>query len=135
MSRNLGTDCCVRCGFGPVVIADLAGQPIEFRGYGKYVPVIGARWDCPECASAYFAAYRTRGDCVGCSIARVYPPDYAGTWEIDLSWWSSYDDEIGDEPGERIGLAEPAWLVERGREEQRFSLSEPPSMFRSERAP
>ncbi len=120
MSRNLGTDKCVNCDYGPVGIYDLAGKPVEFRGYHKYVPVIGARWDCPQCKSAYFAAYRTRGDCVGCSIARVYPPDYEGTWEIDLSWWVSYDDEIDDDEYARKGMRhDPAYLVTEGREGQR----------------
>jgi hypothetical protein len=115
MSRNLGTDKCVNCDYGPVSICDLAGKPIEFRGYYKYVPVIGARWDCPQCKSAYFAAYRTRGDCVGC-----YPPDYEGSWEIDLSWWKSYDDEIDDDEYARKGMrCKPDYLVTEGRESQR----------------
>lgn len=105
--------------------ADLSGRPIEFRSYGPYVPVIGARWDCPKCGSAYFAAYRTRGNCIGCSIAGVYLPDFHGTWEIDLSWWSSYDDERDDEEDARIGAAAPGWLVVHGREEQRFMIGGP----------
>lgn len=122
MSRNLCADRCVECGHGPVAIADLSGKPIEFRGYGKYVPVIGARWDCPSCGVVYFAHYRTRGNCVGCSIAHIYPPDFAGMWEIDLSYYSTYDDEChGDE--RTSPRHPPAWLVEEGREDQRFDLS------------
>jgi hypothetical protein len=120
MSRNLCADHCVKCGHGPVTIADLSGKPIEFRGYSKYVPVIGARWDCPSCGVAYFAAYRTRGNCVGCQIAHVYPPDFPGTWEIDLSYWQTYNDECyGDDALK--GLDGPPWhLVTEGREDQRF---------------
>lgn len=121
MSRNLCSDCCVECGEGPVKIADLSGSPIEFRGYGKYVPVIGARWDCPNCKAVYFAAWRTRGQCIGCSIAGVYPPDYAGLWEIDLSYYATYNDECwGDDI--RNPQMPPMHLVTEGREDQRFSL-------------
>ena len=125
MSRNLCSEFCVQCGHGPVTIADLAGRPIEFRGYHKYVPEIGARWDCPDCRTAYFAHYRTRGNCVGCQIAAVYPPDYPGTWEIDLSYWSTYNDEAYGE-AELKGLdGSPAYLVTEGRESQRFLLDPP----------
>jgi len=120
VSRNLCSDKCVQCGHGPVTIADLVGKPVEFRGYHNYVPKIGVRWDCPNCHTAYFAAYHTRGDCVGCRIARVYPPDFTGTWEIDLSFWATYNDECYDD---LRGEGNPAWLVTEGREEQRFALS------------
>lgn len=122
MSRNLSSDRCVRCGHGPVTLADIAGKPVELRGYGKYVPTIGVRWDCPECQTAYFAAYRTRGDCIGCSIAGVYPPDYPGTWEIDLSYWVTYNDEA-DERDLAGRDSPPACLVTEGHEHLRFSLS------------
>lgn len=120
MSRNLCTDRCAKCDHGPVTLADLSGAPIEFRGYGPYVPVIGARWDCPECGTAYFAHYRTRGNCVGCSIAGVYPPDHPGTWEIDLSYWSTYNDESDDD---LRGEGEARYLVTEGYEGHRFPLS------------
>lgn len=122
VSRNLGTDRCAECNWGPFGIADIAGRPVEFRGYGKYVPKIGVRVDCPRCGTAYFAAYRTRGDCVGCHVAGVYPPDEAGTWEIDLSYWATYNDEPDNDDMEGVG--EARWLVTEGREEQRFGLSD-----------
>lgn len=121
MSRNLGTDCCVECGHGPVTLEDLVGQPVELRTSGPYVPKIGTRWDCPSCETAYFACYRTRGDCVGCSVTGLYK-DHPGTWEIDLSYWATYNDECYD-PQELKGLTEPRLMVTHGREHQRFHLA------------
>jgi len=62
MSRNLCSSYCVECGHGPVRLSDLRGKPIEFRQYGPYVPVIGCRWDCPDCGTAYFAIWRTKDE-------------------------------------------------------------------------
>lgn len=109
MSRNLSADCCVECGYGPVLLFDLVGHPAELRAVGKYAPVIGARFDCPRCHTAYFAHYYTRGDCPTCH-------ETYSVWSIDLSYWSTYNDEPDKDI---LGLGEPRGLILNGREEQR----------------
>lgn len=127
MSRNLCADRCRHCGHGPVGIADLSGQPVESRYYNGRVPQIGARWDCPGCATAYFAMWHTRGECIVCHIRQVYPPGYKGTWEIDLSYWSPYNDEVDEEDDAQMrGLAPPRYLLTEGCEHLRFPLSDHP---------
>lgn len=121
MSRNLSADHCVLCGYGPVTIADVAGKPVELRSMGRYVPKIGVRWDCPRCGTAYFAHWRTRGDCIGCHISSVYPDDFQGTWEVDLSYWSTYNDE--PDWDDMFGETDtPRGLVTENFESHRFSL-------------
>jgi hypothetical protein len=135
MSRNLCTDRCPRCGHGPVTIADLSGKPIEFRYHNGYVPQIGARWDCPGCRTAYFAMWHTRGNCIMCAITRAYPPGTKGTWEIDLSYWSTYNDEIDEQDQvEVLGLGTPRWLLTSGCEHLRFPLSDLPEEADADRA-
>jgi hypothetical protein len=56
MSRNLCKDKC--CGIR-IKLADLVGQPLEFRKYADYHPVPGVKWICPKCKRAYFVHIRT----------------------------------------------------------------------------
>lgn len=58
MSRNLCSSYCRTCGY-QVKISDLRGKPVEFRQYGRYVPVLGVRFDC-SCGQVYFASWRTK---------------------------------------------------------------------------
>lgn len=52
MARDLFTSSC--CG-NIVRLADLRGQPIEFRRYCSEPVAIGTKWVCPSCKTAYFA--------------------------------------------------------------------------------
>lgn len=97
------------------MLHDLAGKAVELRAIGKYVPVIGVRFDCPRCQTAYFAHYRTRGDCADC-----YHETNEQSWEIDLSYWASYNDEPDYE--DMKGLGRPRGLVTSGWDERRTPL-------------
>ena len=83
MSRNLCTSyCCDNL----VRLSDLRGKPIEFRRYYSEPVVIGTKWVCPTCQTAYFAWWRDaiksdRGDTIRGFV-------------IDLSYYDSFDDEL-----------------------------------------
>lgn len=82
MSRNLLSSSC--CG-NTVRLADLRGQPIEFRRYGIEPVAIGTKWVCPSCRTAYFAIWQGGYD---------EQPKFA----IDLSYYDSFNDEPAVEP-------------------------------------
>lgn len=82
MSRNL---CKSSCCDNIVRLSDLRGKPIEFRRYGDSPPVIGTRWDCPTCATVYFAWWR-------CAEWKEYKKDF-GDFVIDLSYYATFNDE------------------------------------------
>jgi hypothetical protein len=73
MARNLCTSSC--CG-NVVRLSDLRGKPIEFRRYDANPPVLGTRWNCPSCNTAYFACWKE-----GTKFA------------IDLFFYESFDNE------------------------------------------
>ena len=56
MSRNLCKDQC--CG-KRINLADLVGQPLEFRKYYEYAPRPGVKWTCSTCHRTYFVWIRT----------------------------------------------------------------------------
>lgn len=106
MSRNLCTDTCVECNNYTFGIADMVGKPIEFRQYSFYNPNLGCRLDCPECGRAYFAwvyFYDPTG-------AGHHPPDYPGSYRIDLSFYESYNDEPDDDNINAVN-APPRYVV------------------------
>lgn len=96
VSRNLCTSSCCD---NTVRLSDLRGKPIEFRRYGKEPPLLGTRWDCPACGTAYFAIWR------GAEFRNHN--HHWGNFVIDLSYYESFDDEHGDLPA---GLDNPAYL-------------------------
>lgn len=84
MSRNL---CQSSCCENTVRLSDLRGKPIEFRRYHNSPPVIGTRWDCPSCNTAYFAWWRE---------GKWYHDSRSfGNFVIDLSYYESFNDEPG----------------------------------------
>lgn len=83
MSRNLLSSSC--CG-NIVRLADLRGQPIEFRRYGSEPVAIGTKWICPSCQTAYFSIWRGGYD------------EPIPKFVIDLSYYDTFNDEPGLEP-------------------------------------
>jgi hypothetical protein len=84
MSRNLCQSSC--CG-NILRLSDLRGKPIEFRRYYKSPPVIGTKWDCPTCKTAYFAWWR--------DAQWQYSTTNFTNFVIDLSYYESFNDEPG----------------------------------------
>lgn len=121
---NCGVPRC-ECGH-QAALADVAGRPLELRSREGEVPRAGVRFDCP-CGRAYFVHYRTRGHCAMCAVRRRHPPDYAGRWELDFYWWSTYDTNTA--AGDTAGAGTPLGLVLEGREEQRHSLTHASDFF------
>lgn len=116
MSRNLATSTCVTAdcprGGQPVRLTDLVGKPMEARRYGPYAPRVGVRYDCPGCGTAYFAYvhhydrfWTEPSDADSPLDAAGHPnreqgrfvtPDrqgQTGCFVVDLSYWSTYNDE------------------------------------------
>lgn len=101
MSRNLCTSSCCE---NVVRLSDLRGKPIEFRQCHNDPPVIGTRWDCPSCGTAYFAWWRD----AQWSHERM---DWSSGFVIDLSYYATFNDECyleGEELDEAIN--NPAYL-------------------------
>ncbi len=95
MSRNLCTSSCCNT---TVRLEDLVGKPIEFRQYGDNPPVIGTRWDCPECGTAYFVIWRD-------AKWSFELGKYVRGFVLDLSYYESFNDEHSDR-----SLDDPAYL-------------------------
>lgn len=72
MSREMTTSSC--CSY-TVTLSDLRGKPVEFRKYRQYRPVIGVRWDCPECGTSYFASYKERDSYWSTDAAGIVSPE------------------------------------------------------------
>jgi len=79
MARNL---CKSKCCNTVVRLSDLRGKPIEFRRFRHEPSVIGTKWLCPECHTAYFVIWRDA----------IY--GYRG-FVLDLSYYESFNDEPG----------------------------------------
>jgi len=96
MSRNLArSSCCDNV----VRLPDIIGRPIEVRRSGPYAPVIGTRWDCPTCTTAYFVIWRTNEENRRGTVNPQIPgsgQEWLGTFTLDLSYYESYNDEHGD---------------------------------------
>jgi hypothetical protein len=128
VSRNLATSTCVTEGCPrsgqPVRLTDLIGKPLEARRHGPYAPTVGVRYDCPGCGTAYFAWVRHYDtfwsrpydadkpvNAAGHSNleqGRFVTPDrreQTGCFVVDLSYWSTFNDECYDED-ERAGRIE-----------------------------
>jgi len=54
VSRNLCTDTC-QCGDHRFTLGEFRDKPVEFRQYGDYSPLMGAKLICPKCERVYFA--------------------------------------------------------------------------------
>ncbi len=87
MSRNRSQSGCCK---NIIHLSDLRGKPIEFRQYSeKQPPVLGTRWDCPTCGTAYFAWWegaKWEGGWGG----------RGGNWgrfNIDTSYYETFNDE------------------------------------------
>jgi hypothetical protein len=111
MSRNL---CRSSCCENIVRLSDLRGKPIEFRQYGSSdPPVIGTRWDCPTCATIYFAWWRDAkwSERLG---------DYSSGFVIDLSYYATFNDEPDYDGKFDIDKDKPACLCEDDAENQQW---------------
>lgn len=110
MSRNLLSSSC--CG-NIVRLADLRGQPIEFRRYGSEPVAIGTKWVCPSCRTAYFAWWN---DAVWKGGYDEPTPKFA----IDLSYYETFNDELALE---RVG--EPLHLCLSNADDNQNVLGNP----------
>lgn len=117
MARNLCTSYCCHT---HVTLADLVGKPIEFRAVGGDPPVLGTRWDCPECGTAYFAFWRNA------EWSHHYN-DWGPGYVIDLSYYESYNDEHRyDGEGNVTGLDSP-WCVVTNDDKWQWAWGDPAS--------
>ena len=95
MSRNLlSSSCCENI----VRLSDLRGKPIEFRRYGSFgrePVVLGTKWTCPSCRTAYFARWHS-------AVWQGGYDEPTPKFTIDLSYYETFDDEPAREP-----VAEP----------------------------
>lgn len=107
MSRSLLTSTC--CG-NIVRLADLRGQPIEFRRYGTEPIALGTKWICPSCTTTYFAWWN---DAIWQGGYDEPTPKFA----IDLSYYETFDDELASEP-----VDEPLYLCLDNAEDNRNVL-------------
>jgi hypothetical protein len=95
MSRNICEDTC-SCGY-QFGIPDFVGKPIEFRQYSNDAPVAGVKLPCPTCDIVYFGWYYYREP--------NELNDYKGRYNIDLSFYESFNDE-----GSGENVENPAYL-------------------------
>lgn len=116
MSRNLCSSTCVTDGCPraeePVRLTEIIGKPLEARRYGPYAPEFGVRYECPGCGTVYFTILRRRDsfwsdpedadaetDAAGHrnrERGRFVTADrreQTGCFVIDLSYWSTFNDE------------------------------------------
>lgn len=107
MSRNLCTSSCCN---NIVRLGDLRGKPIEFRRYGDSPPVLGTRWDCPTCGTAYFAWWNE---------APWYKDKMEyGNFVIDLSYYATFNDEPDYEGEMDLTKDKPEYLCEDNAEDR-----------------
>lgn len=82
MSRNLLTSSC--CG-NIVRLEDLRGKSIEFRRYSHEPVVIGTKWVCPSCRTAYFVIWQD---------AVWEGNEVSVGFVLDLSYYDTFSDEL-----------------------------------------